>query len=1355
MKKLSGLVILLFCAFISYGQIPNSATISNAQTKYQIPNMFATLSAKLPVIDTLNNRATPYPGALTILPDDTLNKSVIPPIYISNGVFWGKLAGGGGVGVDSVTFPETPNRQICIWSGGFSQCYAIGGYYDSTSYNNDSTYYYHFSNGSFVDSVWIPFTKIFVRATVGVTDTTHNGRPAVILSAQDHYVTPDSLYYVTLNPDGSIKDSTQWTGLSIAIDSGRTLVTLTTTTLQSAIRYGRVTAIVTDVLRGGSFNFSPEALTDDNGTIFPASGGGHWVRDMSQADGFHATWFDVKTDGTDGATGINATIVAADIAGGGKVILPNGVIKANSEIVLYNGVYLTGGGKGATTLDMTASTAPSAHIYALGTLTALPSLGKNVLRGDSSIVLASDPDLEEGDVIILHDTTNFSYSLARFYYEKGEFYTVRSVTGDSVAVTNNSFDSYTVGPNILIYKMNPATFGVSGMTINFKRNTLVVGLLATLGVGCNFSDLHLSGSQNANLKLDRCYNTQINNVSVFDNNTAIGYNYGIAVSNCQRVTISDCSLEATRHGITVGGQDYIGTVVNREISVFDSYVNSLTTEPGMDLHGNTEETLVQGCDVPSGLVLSGDRQTVIGNRIGNNSAGGQGIAITEQLGKDFTIIDNIFTANQNYAFIIREIYSKYTTRPKGVLEISGNTFRLNNFHGLTYPTTPSYVIYISTVDTAATEDMQIVIKDNTIHTTDTIAGTYNGIYVKPTELRAFENVIIDNNIMFGCAIETYANMKTLTVSNNKIYNANGLGWQHIDYYPEQLADTSKTIIIDDNIVMNAKRSGIFLNQNWLGKRYSRIYITNNKLINNGKQSDQSEFSLWVRGAKDLYLNNNTFGHDSTTSFPNVFTYRLDSVTNLHESNNSNIGYGYNTNAPLFASVENDRFVNVHKDVSIGWGTAAPTTGPHNKGDIIYNTNPTSSTNAAWICTTSGTPGTWVVFGDLSLTNLLSYKAVIPTATDLGIYQTTGIYEQTSNASASAGTNYPIAYAGELTVFQSHPDFTYQQYHSYNGSGLFYRGRYQSTWSAWKTILPTTGATYTTTTGNGLDINSSTVTTGNLVSIGLTGTAATSNTKTGLSVTSSGANGTASQTITGLKSIVTNTGTTGTNVAGVFSASGATNNYAGLFTGKVGIGTATPGYDLEVYNNVDAPYQHLIVNNPNAGVSAQTRIQLFNNGGTGVSRGGAMFLMSSNFASPYANSFGVWNYENGPILFATNATERLRISSGGNTLLGLTTDDGVNKLQVTGHLKVNLTGKVKIATGTNASAGTTTLVAGTVTISTTAIATGDNVILTVITPAGTQGFLSAPSASIVNGTSFVINSSSATETSTVYWEIRGH
>lgn len=67
-------------------------------------------------------------------------------------------------------------------------------------------------------------------------------------------------------------------------------------------------------------------------------------------------------------------------------------------------------------------------------------------------------------------------------------------------------------------------------------------------------------------------------------------------------------------------------------------------------------------------------------------------------------------------------------------------------------------------------------------------------------------------------------------------------------------------------------------------------------------------------------------------------------------------------------------------------------------------------------------------------------------------------------------------------------------------------------------------------------------------------------------------------------------------------------------------------------------------------------------------------------------------------------------------------------------------------------GTATLSSGTVTVLTDKVLTGYKIYLSVNTPSGTQGFISASTADIVDGTSFVINSSSALDNSTVNWWI---
>jgi hypothetical protein len=96
-----------------------------------------------------------------------------------------------------------------------------------------------------------------------------------------------------------------------------------------------------------------------------------------------------------------------------------------------------------------------------------------------------------------------------------------------------------------------------------------------------------------------------------------------------------------------------------------------------------------------------------------------------------------------------------------------------------------------------------------------------------------------------------------------------------------------------------------------------------------------------------------------------------------------------------------------------------------------------------------------------------------------------------------------------------------------------------------------------TTADALQITANGLTTGNVLNLSSSSTAGSTSNKI-LNIAASGANASASVTRYGTYSDVTATGTTSTNVAGYFSASGATNNYGLLVaSGNVGIGTTSP------------------------------------------------------------------------------------------------------------------------------------------------------------------------------------------------------
>lgn len=88
---------------------------------------------------------------------------------------------------------------------------------------------------------------------------------------------------------------------------------------------------------------------------------------------------------------------------------------------------------------------------------------------------------------------------------------------------------------------------------------------------------------------------------------------------------------------------------------------------------------------------------------------------------------------------------------------------------------------------------------------------------------------------------------------------------------------------------------------------------------------------------------------------------------------------------------------------------------------------------------------------------------------------------------------------------------------------------------------------------------------------------------------------------------------------------------------------------------------------------------------------------------------------------------------------------------TGNVLISTIGKtLEIKTGTNAKIGTSVLVAGTVTVANTSVTANSRIFLTSQVNGGTPGFLRITAKTV--GTSFVITSSSATDTSTIAWMI---
>jgi len=471
-----------------------------------------------------------------------------------------------------------------------------------------------------------------------------------------------------------------------------------------------------------------------------------------------------------GAVGDNVTndylaLQAALNSGAKSIYLDVGHYRCDSTLTVPKDVSIYGAGTGQSVIDFSQTnslvdfecirTAP-------GTYTLLPSLSAPISISGNTMTFSSAPAVAVGDVLVIFNPTNESWSGWRTYYRAGEYVRVAKISGNTVTIEGGFADNY-VASAVDVYKLTNFTsclfsdFAVIGSTYD----PTVDGLTLRNGIDCTIRNVKVTNCSYSGIQIDRCYNLNIIScVAKDDSEIVLAGDYGLLLGSSQVVQVQGGEYVSARHGVTIGGGSAVGDVPNRYLIITGAYIATVGANiQAADIHGNAEFVTYADCYIDGGIVIGGDNQTITNCNIVNATANGENnILFSELKGCNHritnnTMINNFAAQDATRGFFIDcggngDVMSKGGRG--GTFFISGNDMRASQ------PIQVGQAIYFHEVNLAYTGNQlrNIVITNNKIARPDFTSTNRTGIdfavFIRVgAGLTAFGDVTITNNDFYG------------------------------------------------------------------------------------------------------------------------------------------------------------------------------------------------------------------------------------------------------------------------------------------------------------------------------------------------------------------------------------------------------------------------------------------------------------------------------------------------------------------------------------------------------------------------------------------------------------------------------
>ena len=614
----------------------------------------------------------------------------------------------------------------------------------------------------------------------------------------------------------------------------------------------------------------------------------------------YGEWFGI--DGTDDEVQINLALAS----GVSKVQLLEKTYTCGDEITVPLDVSLIGQGPDETIIDCNnadGSFSNDACIYVAGTgLTSLGALSGAITRGDKTVTCPSAPSISRGDIMLLYDSNDYSYSLFRSYYRAGEYGVVNSISGSDITLVEGTFASYALNGAQTVYKFEGTSSQIKNLQIIGRGTGNSTNCLTVkYGRGAVLENIKARNSSDTNISFSQCYGCFAKNIisrKLIDPNNAYGTAYALIIGNSQNMFISDSDFTSTRHGLAIGGGSAAGCVTNRNIRI--SNCNIHTTSVGgnvlaADMHGNCEYVSYENCTA-TGINMSGNNNKIIGCTIHGDA--GELIHIGEPVGFNFTIRGNTI-----YAF-------KDPPSGRGVfVDVGGGgdtltsdtelggvfTIADNKFHYSGSDEAQSGIVITNRGCTQT--DLRIVIKNNELIGTYSSRGNDFGVYCRAvTSGAAFADILVENNLFYSFGISAQACV-SCNIHDNTIIKSGQYG---ILATPGSVVSETPTLYtFQNNIIKESRYAGIYVSGD-PNNVIEKVVVSDNVSIENVRVttgSSASDVNLGVGYATEVHSYNNFLGSDEAEQ---NYPFRYAEVTELYEDNNE----FYGTGSPSYSNVDN-------------------------------------------------------------------------------------------------------------------------------------------------------------------------------------------------------------------------------------------------------------------------------------------------------------------------------------------------------------------------------------------------------------------------------------------------------------------